>query len=199
MNNEELMLLNCGDGEDSWQSLGQQGDQTSQSSRKLILNIYWKDQCSSWSSNILATPCKEPNYWKRLWCWKRLNAGEGDDRGWDDWMASPTRWTWNLSKLQELVMDRETLVCCSPWSHKESDMTEQLNWTELNWDDAWKEYGYEVEQLGSLVIFQWEFVRIVAGKVKTKLINSGFIWKRFCFYWWINSGLDMSDKKEMEI
>ena len=28
---EKLMLLNCGAGEDSWESLGQQGDQTSQS------------------------------------------------------------------------------------------------------------------------------------------------------------------------
>ena len=32
--------------------------------------------------------------WKRLWCWEGLGAGaEGDDRGWDGWMASPTRWT----------------------------------------------------------------------------------------------------------
>ena len=34
-------------------------------------------------------------HWKRLWCWERLGAwGEGDDRGWDGWMASPSRWTW---------------------------------------------------------------------------------------------------------
>ena len=34
-------------------------------------------------------------YWKRLWCWAGLGAkGEGDDRGWDGWMASLTRWTW---------------------------------------------------------------------------------------------------------
>ena len=33
--------------------------------------------------------------WKRLWCWEGLGAGgEGDDRGWDGWMASPTQWTW---------------------------------------------------------------------------------------------------------
>ena len=33
--------------------------------------------------------------WERPWCWKRLKAGgEGDNRGWDGWMTSPTRWTW---------------------------------------------------------------------------------------------------------
>ena len=33
--------------------------------------------------------------WKRPWCWERLKAGgEGDDRGWDGWKASLTRWTW---------------------------------------------------------------------------------------------------------
>ena len=34
--------------------------------------------------------------WKDPWCWERLKAGgEGDDRGWDGWMASPTQWTWS--------------------------------------------------------------------------------------------------------
>ena len=37
----------------------------------------------------------ELTHWKRLWCWEGLGAGgEGDDRGWDGWMASLTRWTW---------------------------------------------------------------------------------------------------------
>ena len=35
----------------------------------------------------------------------------------------------SLSKLRDLVMGREALVCCSPWGCKESDMTEWLNWT----------------------------------------------------------------------
>ena len=49
----------------------------------------------SWSSSILATSCEELTHWKRLWCWEGLGAGgEGDYRGWDDWMASPTQWTW---------------------------------------------------------------------------------------------------------
>ena len=39
--------------------------------------------------------CKELTHLKRPWCWERLRAGgEGDDRGWDGWMASPTQWTW---------------------------------------------------------------------------------------------------------
>ena len=38
---------------------------------------------------------EELTHWKRPWCWERWKAGgEGGDRGWDGWMASPTRWTW---------------------------------------------------------------------------------------------------------
>ena len=44
--------------------------------------------------NTLATWCKELTYWKRPWYWERLKVrGEGWDRGWDGWLASPTRWT----------------------------------------------------------------------------------------------------------
>ena len=42
--------------------------------------------------DTLATWCKELTYWKRPWCWERSKAGEeGDDRGWDGWMASLTQ------------------------------------------------------------------------------------------------------------
>ena len=38
---------------------------------------------------------RRADYLKRPWCWERLSAGrEGDDRGWDGWIASPTQWTW---------------------------------------------------------------------------------------------------------
>ena len=44
---------------------------------------------------LLATSCEELTHWKRPWCWEGLGAGgEGDDRGWDGWMASPTWWAW---------------------------------------------------------------------------------------------------------
>ena len=55
---------------------------------------------------LVATWCEEPTHWKSPWCWERLRAGEGGDRGWDGWMASPTQWT-SLGGLRELVMDRE--------------------------------------------------------------------------------------------
>ena len=60
-----------------------------------VLGVHWKDWCWSWNSNTLATWCEELTHLKRPWCWERLKVGgEGDDRGWDGWMASPTQWTW---------------------------------------------------------------------------------------------------------
>ena len=85
---EELMLLNCGVGEDSWESLGLL-------LKEISPNVHWKDWCWSWNSSTLATWCEELIHWKRPWCWQGLKAGgEGDNRGWDGWMASPTQWTW---------------------------------------------------------------------------------------------------------
>ena len=50
---------------------------------------------SSYEWNTLATSWEELTHWKRLWCWEELGAGgEGDNRGWDGWMASMTWWTW---------------------------------------------------------------------------------------------------------
>ena len=66
-----------------------------QSERKSVLNVHWKDCCWSWSASTLATWCEELTHWKSPWCWERVRAGgEGDGRGWDGWMASPTQWTW---------------------------------------------------------------------------------------------------------
>ena len=63
--------------------------------RRSVLGVDQKDWCWSWNSNTLATWCKELIHWKRPWCWEGLGAGgEGDDRGWDGWMASLTQWTW---------------------------------------------------------------------------------------------------------
>ena len=70
-------------------------------------------------------------HWKRPWWWGRLRAGgEGDDRGWDGWMASLTQWTWVWVDSRSWWWTGRP-GCCDSWGHKESDTTEQLNWTEL--------------------------------------------------------------------
>ena len=72
-----------------------QGNPTSPFWRRSALGFLWKERCSSWNSSTLATSCEELIHWKRLWCWEGLGAGgEGDNRGWDGWMTSLTRWTW---------------------------------------------------------------------------------------------------------
>ena len=92
---EKLMLLNYGSGEKSWEFLELQGDQTSQSYRKSVLNVHCKDWCWIWSSKTLATWCRYLTHLKRFWCWEKWKAGgEGDDKGWDSWVASLTQWTW---------------------------------------------------------------------------------------------------------
>ena len=103
---------------------------TSQSSRKSVLNIHWKDWCWSWSSNTLATGCKELTPWKRPWCWERLKAGgEGDHRGWDGWMASPTRWTWVWASFRSWRWAGRPGVLQSMGSQRVGH-----NWvTDLNW------------------------------------------------------------------
>ena len=81
----------------------------------------------SWSSNILATWYEELIHWKRPWCWERLKVGgEGDDRGWDGWMASPTQWTWIWASSGSWY-GQGSLACYSSWGHKELDTTEWLN------------------------------------------------------------------------
>ena len=112
--------------EDSLESLEQQGDQTSQSQRKLTL-IHWKDWCWSWSSNTLATWFEELTYWKRPWCWECWGQEEkwaaGDKMvGWHHWLY------WH--EFEQSLVDGEgqaSLVCCSPWGCKESDTNLWLN------------------------------------------------------------------------
>ena len=80
----------------TWGTRAAESHRFLQAAKMFFFWVYtWKDWCWSWNSNTLATWCDELTHWRRPWCWERLKAGgEGDDRGWDGCMASPTRWTW---------------------------------------------------------------------------------------------------------
>ena len=96
--------------------------------------VHWKDWCWSWNSNTLATWHEELTHLKRPWCWERLRAGgEGDNRGWDGWMASPTQWTW-------VWMDSSSWWWTGrpgSWGRRVGhNWATELNWIELNWTEV---------------------------------------------------------------
>ena len=87
-----------------------------------------------WSSNTLAIWWEELTHWKRSWSWERLKAGgEGDDRGWDGWMAPLTQWTWVWASFWSWWWTGKPGVLHAVHGVAKSwtQMTEWLNWTEL--------------------------------------------------------------------
>ena len=99
----------------------------------VVLNIHWKDWCWSWNSNTLATWCEELTHWKRPWCWERLKVGgEGDDRGWDSWMASPMWWTWVwVSSRSWWWTGKPGVLRSMGLQRVRHNWATELNWTEL--------------------------------------------------------------------
>ena len=98
--------------------------------KESVLNIHWKDWCWSWNPNTLTTWCEELTHLKRTWCWKRLKAGgEGDDRRWDGWMASPTRRTWVWASFGSWWWTGKPGVLQSTGPQMVG-VTEWLNWAE---------------------------------------------------------------------
>ena len=84
---------------------------------------------------LLATSCEGLTHWKRLWCWEGSGpGGEGDDRGWDGWMASPTHghefeWTPGDGDGQR----RPGVLRFMGSQRVGHDWATELNWTELVW------------------------------------------------------------------
>ena len=79
--------------------------------------------------------CKELTHWENLWCWEWLGAGgEGDDRGWDGWMASMTRWTWVwVNSGRWWWTGRPGMLWFMGSQSFGHDWVTELNWTELNY------------------------------------------------------------------
>ena len=101
--------------------------------------------------NILATWCEELTRLKRPWCWERLKAGgEGDDRGWDGWMASLTWWTWVWVSSGSWWWTGNPGMLQS-WGHRVGH-----DWaTELNWHDWAKEISFFINKRNKLLSGEW--------------------------------------------
>ena len=85
----------------------------------------------SWNSNTVTAWCKELTHWKRPWCWERLKAwGEGDDRGWDGWMASLTRWSWVwINSRSWWRTGKPGMLQSMGWQRIGHNWATELNWT----------------------------------------------------------------------
>ena len=124
------MLLSCGVGEDSWESLGLQGDPTSPFWKISVLGIHWKD----WSK--AETPILWPPHAKSWFTgkdsdtgkdWGQEEKGKTEDEmaGWHHWLdGHEFEWTPGVGNGQG------GLACCDSWGHK--IQTRLSDWSELN-------------------------------------------------------------------
>ena len=92
------MLWNCGAGEDSWESIGQQGNQTSKPLRKWTLNTL--PLTLKLKLQYFGLLMQIANSLEKIPCWEKLKAGEEGERGWDGWRALSTQWTWTWANSE---------------------------------------------------------------------------------------------------
>ena len=107
--------------------------------RRSILGVHWRDWCWSWNADTLATRCRELIHLKRPWFWERLKAGgEGDDRGWDGWMASLTQWTWVWVNSRSWWWTGKPGMLRFMGSQRvRHDWATELNWAEIGVARMW--------------------------------------------------------------
>ena len=125
------MLLNCGVGADSWESLGLQeikavnpkGNQSwifiGKTDAEAEAPILWPPEAKNWLIG------KDPDAGKN---WRQEVKGMAEDEmvGWHHWLDGQ-----EFEQAPGNGDGQGSLECCSPWGHKKLDMTEGRNWTEL--------------------------------------------------------------------
>ena len=103
--------------------------------KQYVKSIHWKDWCWSWNSNTLGSWCEELTLWKDLdagkdWGQEEKGTTEDEMVGWHHrHNGHGFGWTPGAGDGQG------GLAYCSSWNHKALDMTEWLNWTEMNQQD----------------------------------------------------------------
>ena len=90
MSTEELMLLNCGVGENSWESLDCKEIQPVHPKGDQSWIVIGRTDVEAAFGQLM----RRTDSFERPFHWERLKAGEGDNRGWDGWMSSLTWWAW---------------------------------------------------------------------------------------------------------
>ena len=124
---EELMLLNCGVGEVSWESLGLQGYPTSPFQRRSALGFLWKDAKAEalvlWPPHAKSWLIGKDSDAGRDWGQEEKETTQNEMAGWHHGLnGHESEWTPGDGDGQG------GLACCDSWGRKESDTTEQLNW-----------------------------------------------------------------------
>ena len=130
------MLLNCGAGEDSWESLGLKGDQTSQSLKEINPKYSLEGLMLKLKLQYFGHLMQRADSLEKTLMLRRLMAGgEGEDRGWDGWVASPTQWTWVWVNSGSWWWTGMPGVLWSIWSQRVGhDWATELNWINVSYE-----------------------------------------------------------------
>ena len=128
---EELMLFNCGVGEDSSKSFGLQGDPTSPSRRRSALGFFGRNDAKAetpvlWPPHAKSWLLGKDSVAGRDWGQEKKGMTEDEMAGWHHWLDErESQWTPGVGDRQG------GLACCDSWGHKESDTTERLIWSDI--------------------------------------------------------------------